>query len=228
MKHIIAAMLLAGCCLAAADEPVVLTVDGLVYSNVTFGTVTPFAVSVRHSSGLMSVPLAKLPPELQQRFGYDPEKAVKYREAEARSIAKVNQATEENYRRVQREKQDQAEQMANARRKAEQLVQNREGCWNRVDDVIAEGVILRREPPAVTTYSGGVAGIAGPQAVTRALPSSQFILIDHPRRASLAQGDEVKCWMGRDGVFKYGDETIPRYVYICEQNEMPPPKRASH
>jgi hypothetical protein len=68
------------CCLAlqsalAAESNLVLTVGSETYSNVTFGTVTPYAVSIRHSAGIASIPLAKLPPELQHRFGYDPEKA---------------------------------------------------------------------------------------------------------------------------------------------------------
>jgi hypothetical protein len=59
-----------------ADETnLTLNVDGVTYSNVTFGTVTPSSVSIRHKTGAASVPLWKLPPELQQRFGYNPDRA---------------------------------------------------------------------------------------------------------------------------------------------------------
>jgi hypothetical protein len=47
-----------------------LTVDGTTYSNVTFGVATATSVNFRHSTGAASVPLAKLPPELQQQFGH--------------------------------------------------------------------------------------------------------------------------------------------------------------
>lgn len=58
-----------------ADETnLTLTVDGVTYSNVTFGTVTPSSVSIRYSEGIAKVPLTKLPPELQKRLGFDPEK----------------------------------------------------------------------------------------------------------------------------------------------------------
>lgn len=58
-----------------ADETnLTLTVDGVTYSNVTFRTVTPSTVTVFHKTGIATVPLAKLPPDLQQRFGYDPVK----------------------------------------------------------------------------------------------------------------------------------------------------------
>lgn len=59
-----------------ADETnFTLTVDGVTYSNVTFRTVTLSTVSIFHKTGIATVPLAKLPPDLQQRFGYNPEKA---------------------------------------------------------------------------------------------------------------------------------------------------------
>ncbi len=59
------------CCLAmpsvSADETnLTLTVDGVTYSNVTFGTVTATAVSTRHSTGIAQLPLRKLPAEFQK------------------------------------------------------------------------------------------------------------------------------------------------------------------
>lgn len=66
-----AAAVLAAC----ADETnPTLTVDGVTYSNVTFGTVTPPSVSIIHSTGIARVPLKSLPPEIQKQLGYDPEK----------------------------------------------------------------------------------------------------------------------------------------------------------
>src|SRR6266849_4827729 len=65
--------------LAQSDQPYQettnLTVDGIIYSNVTFRTVTPTTVSIYHQTGVATIPLEKLPPELQKRFGYTPEKA---------------------------------------------------------------------------------------------------------------------------------------------------------
>ena len=49
-----------------------LKVGSETYSNVTFGTVTSTRVKVFHSAGVTSLLLAKLSPELQQRFGYNP------------------------------------------------------------------------------------------------------------------------------------------------------------
>jgi hypothetical protein len=52
--------------------PANITIDGIVYSSVTWRTVTAATVSIFHSTGIAAIPLWKLPPELQKRFGYDP------------------------------------------------------------------------------------------------------------------------------------------------------------
>ena len=63
------------------QETTNLTVDGIVYSNVTFRTVTPTTVSIYHQTGVATIPLEKLSPELQKRFGYTPEKAAAWQAA---------------------------------------------------------------------------------------------------------------------------------------------------
>ena len=68
---------------ANADETnLTLTIDGVTYSNIVWRTATPATVSIFHKSGVASIPLEKLPPDLQKRFGYDPQKAAAYRAAE--------------------------------------------------------------------------------------------------------------------------------------------------
>lgn len=90
MKPILALLLLMLSCrqILADETNLTLTVDKEVYSNVTFVTATPYAVSISHSKGIASIPLAKLPPDLQQRFGYDPKKATDYyQKAQAQQAA---------------------------------------------------------------------------------------------------------------------------------------------
>ena len=76
-------LLLAGLTrLLSADETnSIVTVDGVTYSNVTWGAVTPATVKISHSAGIAVLPLAKLPADLQQQFGYDPEKMTTHRDA---------------------------------------------------------------------------------------------------------------------------------------------------
>jgi len=51
------------------------TTDGKVYKDVKVVKLEADAVTILHQDGGALVPLASLPPALQQRFNYDPEKA---------------------------------------------------------------------------------------------------------------------------------------------------------
>ena len=65
-----------------------ITIDGITYEEVHWGKVTPSTVTIFHKTGVATISLAKLSPELQKRFGYDPgrvESERKKREAEADS-----------------------------------------------------------------------------------------------------------------------------------------------
>lgn len=74
--------------LALADETnLTLTIGGTVYTNVTWGTVTPATVTMFHNTGVSVVPIEKLPDEWQQRFNYDPQKAAAYRAEVAKTKA---------------------------------------------------------------------------------------------------------------------------------------------
>jgi len=75
-------------------ETTTLTIDGVTYSNAHWGAVSPSSVTILHKSGVASIPLEKLSPELQKQFGYDPQRASQYRAAEQRAAqqqAIVNQ-----------------------------------------------------------------------------------------------------------------------------------------
>lgn len=58
----------------AEDSNLILTVGNETYSNVTFDAVTATSVKIHHAAGVARLPLAKLPLDLQQRFGYPPKK----------------------------------------------------------------------------------------------------------------------------------------------------------
>jgi len=75
-----------------AALPSTITIDGVTYDEVRWGAVTPSAVSLFHKTGVASIPLEKLPPELQQQLGYDAKKAAKYRAAEAEAQTRRKEA----------------------------------------------------------------------------------------------------------------------------------------
>ncbi|MGO9529130.1 MAG: hypothetical protein ACLPT4_01795 [Verrucomicrobiia bacterium] len=91
--------------------PTTITVDGVTYSNVTWRTATSASVTIFHETGVASIPLEKLPPELQRRFGYDPQKAAAYRAQE--SAAELQHMVEMQARERLRE-QHEAEAAATA------------------------------------------------------------------------------------------------------------------
>jgi hypothetical protein len=110
--------------------PSIITVDGITYSNVTWRTVTPATVSIFHETGVASIPLEKLPPELQARFGYDPQKAAGYRAQElaaAQAQELLRQKREADALAVARKQQEVEAEQAKAQAKlhaAEQLKAN--------------------------------------------------------------------------------------------------------
>jgi len=65
----------------AGETNLVLTIDGVTYSNVTWGAATPATVKMYHAAGVATVDLEKLPADLQARFDYDAAKAAAYRAA---------------------------------------------------------------------------------------------------------------------------------------------------
>src|SRR5262245_48689351 len=73
--------------LSAVETNLILSVDGVTYSNVTWGAVSPAAVTAFHSSGIAKLPLEKLSPDLQKSFDYDPKRAAVYRQAEEKAEA---------------------------------------------------------------------------------------------------------------------------------------------
>ncbi len=107
--------------------PTTITVDGIIYSNVTFGTVTPTTVSVFHKTGVAGVPLEELPPELQEYFGYDPQKAADYRMA----VADADQRTVQRHAEVQREPAGQPSQTSPSR--GESRATSLDGCITATD-----------------------------------------------------------------------------------------------
>jgi hypothetical protein len=65
--------------------PDTITINGTTYSNVTWHSVTPTTVTIFHQTGVATIPLAQLPPEVQKQFGYD---SVKVKEFEDSQKAK--------------------------------------------------------------------------------------------------------------------------------------------
>jgi hypothetical protein len=185
-----------------ADETnLILTVDGVAYSNVTFGAVTPNAVSILHSTGVSSIPLAKLPPNLQKQFGYNPAKAEQSQPADAKAG------------RAEQEKAPQPEQQKTGA--AKELTKNAEfRAGGRVVAVLPEGIILEYTASGSTRPSPNLFDRV--HALTAPPQTHRTLLVGDPKQAGLSPGASVDGYMSPSGTFTYDGETLPRYVWIAE------------
>ena len=75
--------------------PTSITIDGTIYEEVRWGRLTPSTVTIFHRTGVATIPLWKLPPDLQRTFGYDQQKV----ESDQRKAA--SQARLLNLRRIE-------------------------------------------------------------------------------------------------------------------------------
>ena len=84
-----------------AIAPSSFTIDGFTYENVRWGRITPSTATIFHKTGVATVPLEKLPRDLQEKLGYDPIKAKQYRRAEAEARAAWLQAKQQQLQLLQ-------------------------------------------------------------------------------------------------------------------------------
>jgi (2Fe-2S) ferredoxin len=194
-----------GCLPLCADETnVTLTLDGVTYSNVTFETVTPYAVSIRHEHGIASVPLEKLSPELQKRFGYDANKAAQYHTAELQA----QQAEAERLRRIK----EQQDADVRASQHAQQFTRDGVPLSGNVKNVIAAGVIMFAQMGTLQIFPDGSSNLLFSKSRV------QVLLTGYPNTSNLASGDKIMCEATRDGTFTLNKKTVvQRWVWIRDK-----------
>jgi len=73
----------------AQDTNTTITIGGVTYEDIRWGTVTPTTVSLFHKTGVATIPLSSLPPDLQVRFGYDPKKVAESKPPEPKAETPV-------------------------------------------------------------------------------------------------------------------------------------------
>jgi hypothetical protein len=168
--------------------PSTITIDGTTYQDVRWGRLTPSTVTIFHRTGIATMPLWKLPPDLQKQFGYDPQKAA-------------------DWQKVERQHQEAAlaerERLAEEKRRTELLQQRIVGIGGTVTDVIeGQGVILSNE-----IFVNAAPGVIP--------PSSCFLVCD---TKNLVNGSTFECAAYLDGTYTYitvtgGSRKIHRWVY---------------
>ena len=181
----------------ADDTNLTLTIEGITYHIVRFVHPTPGMVTIYHSTGVATIPLAKLPSALQKQFGYDPQQAAQWQAAQK----KIDAAAAETQRQqAARWKADQdritAETAAleETQRKAASAVQ-----WTvRIQDVLPDAVVGYGCPGAKPTC---------PDAKT-------ILLVDPPGPEPLAEGDQLTVMAYRDGSAMAQSRTLQKWVCV--------------
>jgi hypothetical protein len=75
----------------AAPPATTLVIDGETYEDVKYLNATASKITFRHRRGVASLPIEKFPPEVQRRFGFNPQKAQEERAAEEALLREFNE-----------------------------------------------------------------------------------------------------------------------------------------
>ncbi len=184
MKTIPSIFVLAVTLAFGGETNLTLTVDGVTYNNVRFGRATPASVTVFHSTGVATIPLEKLTPQLQQQFGYDPQKAAEWQAAQQKAEAERQAAQWQA-----------AYEAAEARRKAAATVQ-----WTlTVERILPDGIIARGRRTGDARVSDS--------------SSRRICLVEDPKVGELAEGNKFTANAYKEGVITIAGRVLEKWVY---------------
>ena len=131
------------CCISIALADDFKTNAGKEYKNVTVSRVEPDGVIVTGKSGISKIYFTELPKDVQQRFGYDPQKAADY---SAQQSAGLDQ--------VRKEQEAVLRQKAEASQKANQVRAQQESRQNEIRTLQDRYAALQREEDALLQQIG--------------------------------------------------------------------------
>ena len=131
------------CCIPIALADDFKTNAGKEYKNVTVSRVEPDGVIVTGKSGISKIYFTELPKDVQQRFGYDPQKAADY---SAQQSAGLDQ--------VRKEQEAVLRQKAEASQKANQVRAQQESRQNEIRTLQDRYAALQREEDALLQQIG--------------------------------------------------------------------------
>jgi chromosome segregation ATPase len=131
------------CCISNALADDFKTNAGKEYKNVTVSRIEPDGVIVTGKSGISKIYFTELPKDVQQRFGYDPQKAADY---SAQQSAGLDQ--------VRKEQEAVLRQKAEASQKANQIRAQQESRQNEIRTLQDRYAALQREEDALLQQIG--------------------------------------------------------------------------
>lgn len=177
-----------------------LTVNAVIYSNVTFGSRTPSTVTIFHSAGIATLPLAALPPDVQKSLGYDPEKARAY-EAQQDAV---------------RARQAEAAKKAG---EFEARVRRARVVSLKISQVLNDGLLVSFKPWRVYASLIGNKTYYVVASGNELDWSEPVFLSGIPGFRAQAEGDGMSVLMERIGAYPFKDATgaerqVPRFEYL--------------
>jgi chromosome segregation ATPase len=131
------------CCMSIALADDFRTNAGKEYKNVTVSRIEPDGVIVTAKSGISKIYFTELPKDVQQRFGYDPQKAADYSAQQSAGLDQVRKEQEEVLR-----------QKAEASQKANQIRAQQESRQNEIRTLQDRYAALQREEDALLQQIG--------------------------------------------------------------------------
>lgn len=175
------------------------TKDGKLFRNVTIAGMDEGRVKVIHQAGLSWIEKANLPSEFATTHKITPADPAKLAFEKAESEARRSKALA-----------DAASKKKEQERIKQRLAESRR-IRGRVFQVTEEGVIvesnqLRSVASSLGSIGGGGGVYSPPDANGKGRPKEEigtFLLVNHPGRASLADGDSVDVDAGPGGTFTY-------------------------
>lgn len=157
----------------------ITTTDGQQFDGVTSTKVEGEILSFEHSAGVASVPLAKLTPELQRKFNYDPKVIEAAKAAKAAKIAadaQLAQATAMKQKEAEPAKTGEA----------------------KVKDQILYGDVIQKIAGDGQTLPDGLL-----LNVTGAIPPAVVFLVGYPEFPDAVDGDGVSVMCTPAGTYTY-------------------------
>jgi hypothetical protein len=138
---------------ASADD--FKTLAGKEYKNATVSRVEPDGIVLTSKAGISKVYFTELPKEVQERYGYDSQKAAEYSAQQSAGVEQVRKQKEETSRQkaeaLQKENQSRAQQAS--RQNGIQTLQSRYEALQRQEDNLLLQIGEAKKPgPA---YWGG-------------------------------------------------------------------------
>jgi len=173
------------------------------YDNYRLQVRNPTEVKISHSAGVATVPMAKLPLELQKQLGYDPAKAAEW------------QATNQKTQAVQKKKQEEQEAL-------NKKLSGAIARWGTIEQILPQGIIVGQHSSGRTQRSANLSGygIKSRSLIHIAPTDHYFLLVGHPDQSKLADGSSLNCYAYQEGVVTIEDQTLEKWIY-CQ----PPPQK---